>query len=345
MIKERLSVLICGALLFVSPSSVFAAAKAGDISVRTIYFADGTSQSTATLQGPAGPQGSIGPEGLVGPIGPTGLQGPAGTDGYNSLLLMTDEIAGPNCANGGIKIQVGLDQNKNGALDSGEVLQTKYVCYGTTSVTPPLTPITVTASPSTQTINSFINVTASLPSNYYSGVYFSTSGPCVLYGSYASGTGVNESAIAGIASVALTSSYDRPCIVYATYNDGSKQVTGSAVATFVPVSDTTPATTPAPITVTASPSTQTINSFINVTASLPSNYYSSVYFSTSGSCVLYGSYASGTGVNENTIAGIASVALTSSSERPCIVYATYYDGIKQANITGSAVATFVTQAP
>ena len=146
MIKEQLSVVICGALLFVIPPSVFAAPRASDISVRTIYFADGTSQSTATVQGPAGPQGPMGPEGPAGQMGATGQQGPAGNNGYNSLLLITDEISGSNCANGGIKIQTGLDQDRSGVLDSCEVLQTKYVCYGTTSVTPPLAPITVTVT-------------------------------------------------------------------------------------------------------------------------------------------------------------------------------------------------------
>lgn len=52
-----------------------------------LIFADGTAQSTATLQGPTGPQGPAGPQGATGaqgptgPSGATGAQGPAGPTG------------------------------------------------------------------------------------------------------------------------------------------------------------------------------------------------------------------------------------------------------------------------
>ncbi len=362
MIKERLSILICWALLVGIPSSVFAA-KDG-ISVTTIYFADGTSQSTAMLQGPAGPQGPTGPEGPQGQTGPAGLQGSTGAAGYNSLLLVTDETSGSNCANGGTKIQVGLDQDRSGVLDCGEVLQTKYICNGTTPGTPSPGTITVTASPSTQTVNSFANITATLPAgNYYGGnVNFTTSGSCTLYDPNTSSFNnyINQNVSpGGIASVAVTSSSNSgasvPCVVYANYYDYNKQVnySGSALATFVTESGTTPVTPPPPITVTASPSTQTVNSFVNITATLtPGNYYGNVYFTTSGSCMLYdatnnsyNNYAS----QSVSPGGIASVALTSNSNSgasvPCIVYADYYDYNKQVNFSSSALATFVPQAP
>ena len=236
MTKERLSVLICGALLFTIPSSVFAVKPGGsnDITVGTIYFVDGTSQSTATLQGPAGTQG---------PTGPTGPQGPAGANGYNSLMLITDELSGSNCANGGIKIQVGLDQDRSGVLDSCEVLQTQYMCNGTTAVSPTPTPIKVTASPSTQTAKLFTDITATVKNADgtpgYGSVYFTSSGSCMLYGADNSPSNFASVYVtAGIASVALTNtnSSGGPCVVYAgSYNPSTQvQVGGSALATFVP---------------------------------------------------------------------------------------------------------------
>lgn len=91
-------------------------------------------------QGAQGIQGIAGPQGPIGLTGPQGIQGPAGTngtnglDGKNTLVNTTSEPTGANCANGGTKIEVGLDTNNNGILDSGEVNSslTKYVCNGTT---------------------------------------------------------------------------------------------------------------------------------------------------------------------------------------------------------------------
>lgn len=55
-----------------------------------------------------------------------------GTDGKNALSRTSIEDAGNNCPNGGIKIEVGLDEDKDGLLDDGEVAenQTKYACNG-----------------------------------------------------------------------------------------------------------------------------------------------------------------------------------------------------------------------
>ena len=106
-------------------------------------------------QGPAGPQGEQGNQGVAGPTGPAGPAGPPGPQGepgeqgpqgeqglpgepgdagtgISSLVNTSDEPAGDNCENGGIKIEVGLDENGNGVLDSEEVVdsQTRYVCNG-----------------------------------------------------------------------------------------------------------------------------------------------------------------------------------------------------------------------
>jgi len=100
--------------------------------------------------GPAGPTGATGPQGPAGATGPIGLtgatgangaigpQGPAGnngSNGLNALIKTTTEPAGSNCANGGTKIETGLDANSNGVLEINEVnlSQTQYVCNGQSS--------------------------------------------------------------------------------------------------------------------------------------------------------------------------------------------------------------------
>lgn len=54
-----------------------------------------------------------------------------GADGITSLINSTEEEAGENCTNGGIKIEFGLDNNANGILDEAEITSTSYVCNGT----------------------------------------------------------------------------------------------------------------------------------------------------------------------------------------------------------------------
>jgi hypothetical protein len=70
--------------------------------------------------------------GATGAVGPIGLTGVAGTNGLNALVNTTTEAAGANCANGGTKVEYGLDDNNNGILDLVEVeaALTKYVCNG-----------------------------------------------------------------------------------------------------------------------------------------------------------------------------------------------------------------------
>lgn len=74
--------------------------------------------------------------GLVFPDGSmqykAATQGPSGV---NSLISLTDESPGSNCTNGGVKLQVGIDANANGTLDSNEVTQTKFICNGNTPTT------------------------------------------------------------------------------------------------------------------------------------------------------------------------------------------------------------------
>ena len=94
-------------------------------------------QGPIGLTGATGPQG---PQGITGPTGATGAQGSAGTNGTNgknTLIKTTIESAGANCAAGGTKVEVGLDANSNGVLDSGEVnaTLTKYICNGAVGAT------------------------------------------------------------------------------------------------------------------------------------------------------------------------------------------------------------------
>ncbi len=65
-----------------------------------------------------------------GQDGTDGTDGVDGADGQSSLLKVTAEPAGANCASGGQKIEVGVDQNNNGSLDVSEIdsSQTAYIC-------------------------------------------------------------------------------------------------------------------------------------------------------------------------------------------------------------------------
>ena len=116
-----------------------------------IYFvsSDGAFQVCATmgwsvvdLTGPAGTDGtngtdgqdgSPGANGADGEDGQDGLNGTNGTDGLTALAVTTTLSAGSsnsNCPDGGVQIDVGVDDNGNGVLDSSEIDQTTYICNG-----------------------------------------------------------------------------------------------------------------------------------------------------------------------------------------------------------------------
>ncbi len=80
--------------------------------------------------GEQGPPGSTGPTGPPGADGTDGIDGQSGTNGNNALAVTSDESAGVNCANGGIKVEVGVDDNGDGTLQSSEVDHVQYVCDG-----------------------------------------------------------------------------------------------------------------------------------------------------------------------------------------------------------------------
>jgi hypothetical protein len=80
-----------------------------------------------------GPPGEIGPPGAGGLQGETGEQGPAGIaglDGFSTITTSLSEPAGPNCEDGGIRLEVGLDINSDGILGLTEVASVSFVCNG-----------------------------------------------------------------------------------------------------------------------------------------------------------------------------------------------------------------------
>lgn len=92
----------------------------------------------STVAGPTGPRGAEGPQGIQGPEGPQGDPGPTGATGPSGLTLVATSsrfvgAQGP-CTVGGVRIELGLDANVNGALDPTEVdaALTQYVCDAST---------------------------------------------------------------------------------------------------------------------------------------------------------------------------------------------------------------------
>lgn len=82
--------------------------------------------------GPTGPIGAPGPTGPTGPTGAPGPTGPTGPAGLSSLIRITPEAAGSHCAEGGVRIETGVDDNADAVLDTAETDDTVYVCNGVT---------------------------------------------------------------------------------------------------------------------------------------------------------------------------------------------------------------------
>jgi len=90
------------------------------------------SQGETGAAGIDGTNGSDGVDGAQGPAGADGNDGATGAAGIKTLINTSDEAAGDNCANGGVKIEVGEDANADGILDTDEIDDslTSYVCEG-----------------------------------------------------------------------------------------------------------------------------------------------------------------------------------------------------------------------
>lgn len=80
--------------------------------------------------GADGAPGADGDPGATGSNGSDGTNGSNGADGASSLLALTDEAPGANCAAGGTRIDSGIDDDGDGVLDPGEVDSTAYLCDG-----------------------------------------------------------------------------------------------------------------------------------------------------------------------------------------------------------------------
>jgi hypothetical protein len=57
--------------------------------------------------------------------------GAPGTNGLHALISLTQEPAGTNCTLGGVQIDTGIDTDRDGVLDPGEVTSTVYLCNST----------------------------------------------------------------------------------------------------------------------------------------------------------------------------------------------------------------------
>ena len=63
---------------------------------------------------------TAGADGQDGANGNDGLDGNQGDDGFSTLIEITEESSGLNCVNGGVKVEAGLDSNRDNLLDSDE---------------------------------------------------------------------------------------------------------------------------------------------------------------------------------------------------------------------------------
>lgn len=80
--------------------------------------------------GTDGANGANGDNGRNGADGANGEDGRNGADGLTSLLVTSPESVGSNCPDGGQRVDVGIDDDRSGTLESSEVDQTTYVCNG-----------------------------------------------------------------------------------------------------------------------------------------------------------------------------------------------------------------------
>jgi hypothetical protein len=59
-----------------------------------------------------------------------GAAGEVGAPGLGALVVTSTEAPGARCAAGGVRIDVGIDDDRDGALDPEEIDRTAYVCDG-----------------------------------------------------------------------------------------------------------------------------------------------------------------------------------------------------------------------
>ena len=90
--------------------------------------------------------GNDGDNGIDGTNGIDGDNGIDGADGLNTLITTISESPGLNCNNGGTKIVVGLDVDRDGFLSEAEIEQTEFICDGGSSASTLLTTYSIPPS-------------------------------------------------------------------------------------------------------------------------------------------------------------------------------------------------------
>ena len=83
---------------------------------------------TDGITGPPGADGQNGNDGADGINGQNGTNGLDGADGLNSLIDLVEEAAGENCKNGGLRVNSGLDDNRDGILQLEEIDDFSFIC-------------------------------------------------------------------------------------------------------------------------------------------------------------------------------------------------------------------------
>ena len=83
---------------------------------------------TDGITGPPGADGQNGNDGTDGINGQNGTNGLDGADGLNSLIDLVEEAAGENCKNGGLRVNSGLDDNRDGILQLEEIDDFSFIC-------------------------------------------------------------------------------------------------------------------------------------------------------------------------------------------------------------------------
>lgn len=99
----------------------------------TVEVGPAGKDGTDGKDGKDGAQGPKGDRGEIGPPGATGAQGTAGSNGTNGYSVVYAQLASaPGCTNGGHTLMLGVDVNRNGALDVGTdtSIQSMEICNG-----------------------------------------------------------------------------------------------------------------------------------------------------------------------------------------------------------------------
>ncbi len=109
-----------GLLYYVADLNAFQTCKTNGWNLIDITGTDGSD----------GVDGSNGIDGDDGEDGVDGQNGTDGNDGISAMVLMNSESAGSICAEGGIRLDIGADNDRDGTLSQVEITTTSYICHG-----------------------------------------------------------------------------------------------------------------------------------------------------------------------------------------------------------------------